>query len=425
MTTNHESTPNPPPPASAAPKPDAAPARAALRDAASQSPSGQSGKSGLSRKRLVWGIVGVGTVAAAFTAVLLVGVLYGPETGLWVNYHPVIEGVVYRSAQPHADTLRRFHEQDGIKTVINLRGTWSDKEWYREEKATSQQLGIENHDINLRNFQLPPVNELRRLVDLLDHSPRPILMHCRHGSDRTALASAIAVILFGQDNSLAAARSQYLLLYGHTGLAYGYALPNLLDCYEDWLSEQKRAHSADAFRRWVGELDVLGYFGSKLELDARTVPIAHDRVELVIRATNITQKTWETAEPSAWGSVIPWGADAGIRLITWFELHNPEGQPSRRDHRQRVETPLPRRVASGETATFRVQLPIAEAGTYFVYADLVDGNGIHFENMGPSGLTALVTAEAVTASPAAAAQKSPSIPSQSSPYVKTKHEVLP
>lgn len=58
------------------------------------------------------------------------------------NFHSVVAGEVYRSAQPSGATLSRYQRDYGIRTVINLRGENASEAWYQDEIATSRRLGI-------------------------------------------------------------------------------------------------------------------------------------------------------------------------------------------------------------------------------------------------------------------------------------------
>ena len=58
------------------------------------------------------------------------------------NFHTVIAGQLYRSAQPSPQEISEWHKRYGIKTIINLRGARHKADWYRKEKAAAESLGI-------------------------------------------------------------------------------------------------------------------------------------------------------------------------------------------------------------------------------------------------------------------------------------------
>jgi len=108
-----------------------------------------------------------------------------------LNLHTVKDGVMYRSAQPSGTDLRRVVVQYGIKSVINLRGESPGKDWYGDEVAVSQELGLQRIDISMSARRLPHKDDLIRLLDAFNELPRPILVHCKAGADRTGEAVAI------------------------------------------------------------------------------------------------------------------------------------------------------------------------------------------------------------------------------------------
>lgn len=47
------------------------------------------------------------------------------------NFRTVVDGEVYRSAQPASSDINRYQASDGIRSIINLRGANPDQVWYR------------------------------------------------------------------------------------------------------------------------------------------------------------------------------------------------------------------------------------------------------------------------------------------------------
>lgn len=151
---------------------------------------------------------------AAFGAVLLlIGtvVLHQRLTG---NFHKVIAGQLYRSGQPSASQLESWVRTYGIRTVINLRGANPGKGWYDREVATAAALGLHHIDIKVKS-SIPASRELTdRIVEAMRTAPKPILVHCEAGADRTGLAAALylaAVVDIGE----VAADRQLSFIYGH------------------------------------------------------------------------------------------------------------------------------------------------------------------------------------------------------------------
>lgn len=135
------------------------------------------------------------------------------------NFAPVVEGAVYRSNQPTPERLADYQASYGIKTVLNLRGAAPDEDWYAEEKRATEALGMTLVDVPLSSTRELSDQELRQLAEVLRTADKPILIHCRSGSNRTGLASAIylaAIEEVGTDK----AGQQLSLRYGHVAVPF-------------------------------------------------------------------------------------------------------------------------------------------------------------------------------------------------------------
>ncbi len=65
---------------------------------------------------------------------------------------------------------------------------------------------------------------MRALITLMKNAEKPILIHCKAGSDRTGLAAAlyIAAVSKGGERK---AESQMSIAYGHFGIPFSPAYP--------------------------------------------------------------------------------------------------------------------------------------------------------------------------------------------------------
>ena len=132
------------------------------------------------------------------------------------NFHAVLPGEIYRAAQPDAADLRRWSKEYGIRSVLNLRGAHPDQDWYRHERATTEELRVVLADFALSARHDPGPQRIAELAALLRRLPKPMLIHCQGGADRTGLAAAVAVAMAGGGES--AAESQLSFVYGHIGV---------------------------------------------------------------------------------------------------------------------------------------------------------------------------------------------------------------
>ena len=166
------------------------------------------------------------------------------------NLHTVKPGRVFRSAQMSPEHFRRALERRHIRTIVNLRGTCPDMPWYLAECRVTHDANVNQEDVCLSATRLPSPSELRRLIEVLDGTEYPILLHCRQGVDRTGLA-ATAVKLLEPGVSLATARRQLSLGFCYVPFNGTENMRQFFDLYEEWLAKLNLAHSPELFRHWA------------------------------------------------------------------------------------------------------------------------------------------------------------------------------
>lgn len=281
------------------------------------------------------------------------------------NLHAVIPGEIYRCSQPTANGLRDIVAKHHIKTVINLRGysPAADTDWYVSETRTTHELGISQEDVTLSALRLPPPAELRRLIDVLDHTERPVLFHCKQGADRTGMIAAMVLLLY-TDADLDRARRQLWPRYGHFRFGRTAAMDGFLDRYEIWLAG--RPHSSAVFRDWVlhhytpGPASGTLAFADPGPLD-RPWPVAADKwLAIPVRATNTSAEAWELKP----------GDHAGIHVA--FIVQNAKGE----DVYKGKAGLFRRTVRPGESIALTLAVPpLKAAGAYTLKADLMDATG--------------------------------------------------
>lgn len=133
------------------------------------------------------------------------------------NYHPVIAGEYYRAGQLSAEALSAHLAQDGIRSVVNLRGPNPGTGWYDAETAATAAAGVEHHDFRMSTAEELTAPEAARLIALLRDVPKPVLVHCEGGADRTGLATALYLAAVkGMDPEEAGAALS--ARYGHVGI---------------------------------------------------------------------------------------------------------------------------------------------------------------------------------------------------------------
>lgn len=107
------------------------------------------------------------------------------------NFHAVEEGILYRSAQLSEAQFVSHIREKGIRSILNLRGNNAGSAWYDEEMGASTAAGIRHVDYPISARRDLTDRQVSEIVSLLRDLPRPILVHCEAGADRSGLVSAI------------------------------------------------------------------------------------------------------------------------------------------------------------------------------------------------------------------------------------------
>ncbi|MGE4607913.1 MAG: sulfur transferase domain-containing protein [Myxococcota bacterium] len=287
------------------------------------------------------------------------------------NFHPVVDGKIYRSAQLDAEDLESRAAEFGLASVVAVRPARPNKEWYTAEQSGTKKLGLSLVNVGLNADRMPSRQLLKALVGALDSAPRPMLLHCRAGVERSGLAAAVALLLDGE--SVESARGQFSLRYGfHPWLSQS-DLPRVLDRYEEWLSAAGIESSAEVFRNWVDETYVAAFYKADLEIvefssDAR----AGRPVAFSLRVTNRSPDTQRFRATH----------DFGVHVGTLIEgITAPEYRHAARSGKQDLD------VAPGASHVFDIELAaLPSSGIYRLTVDLVDESVAWFSDMGSTVL---------------------------------------
>lgn len=157
--------------------------------------------------RRVWVLV-----ALLLGAPALMGVHMGVQQ-LLGNFHEVIPGEFYRSGQPDYRDIVAYSERYGIRSIVNLRNEKPDAEALAA-RAEAERRGIKIIDFPMSSGQPLPVEKAAELARLMRTAPKPLLVHCDHGANRTGLASAIYTAAIAGQGEISA-ELQLSPYYGH------------------------------------------------------------------------------------------------------------------------------------------------------------------------------------------------------------------
>lgn len=153
-------------------------------------------------------------------SVLVVGVV-ATLAGSWAgylrlsgNFHAIEDGIIYRSGQMSGEQFENRIKDYGIRAIINFRGNNAGKSWYDDEMKASDAAGVQHIDFPLSANREVSDDELTRLEELLRDAPRPLLIHCEGGADRSGFASALYMLVVAKRPGKEAAE-QLSFRYGH------------------------------------------------------------------------------------------------------------------------------------------------------------------------------------------------------------------
>lgn len=179
------------------------------------------------------------------------------------NAARVCEGV-YRAGQPLPIHLARWARR-GIRTVVNLRGQTKFSTYVLEREAC-ERLGMTYVDLPLESRKAPEKERIRRLLALFRSMEKPVLFHCKSGSDRTGLVAALYLLLVEgrrPEEAMRAFSLRYLhIRQGRAGVLSRFLAEYLVAArrgmsFETWLDEvydPAKTNAAFRARRWAALL---------------------------------------------------------------------------------------------------------------------------------------------------------------------------
>lgn len=299
--------------------------------------------------------------------ILLLTLIAGAGWGSWyyfyvykANFSVVIPGEMYRSGQMGPEQLEKIIREFEIQSIINLRGFKENEDWYRQEKEIAEKSGVNLYNltemgIELQSYRLPAPEELEKIIKIIDSIPRPVLVHCKKGADRTGLFSAITVLL-GKNSNLEQA-------WDHSSLKY-LAIPEsagsqFLQKYQDWLGERK--HHPRLLAQWLGQVYIPHYYWVRIK--AIAPPEVVESGEPAVFRVRVTNESEE---------VIPFRTESagGVRLQGHFyKLENQKLS----EHKVLQGRSVNLDLDPGNSTELELEIPPdLQQGKYVLTFDLID-----------------------------------------------------
>ncbi len=160
-------------------------------------------------RRTLIALASLGAVVGAF--LWYIGVL-------GMNLREVSPGQCFRSAQLQGDAFKTVIAEKNLKSVVNLRGERKNSAWYSGELELCKTAGLTHVDIDIGLGELPTPQAIQKLVETLESVPRPVLLHCRAGADRSSLGAVFYVHLVEGKPLEQAEAEQMTWRYGYFGM---------------------------------------------------------------------------------------------------------------------------------------------------------------------------------------------------------------
>lgn len=140
-----------------------------------------------------------------------------------------VDDDLYRANHPGYRRLRIARDL-GVRSVLSLRGDRATAPTLVEREACNA-LGLELRFVRLWTTRLVEGDVLLDLVAKLRDMPKPMLVHCKSGADRTGLAVTLyRHVIRGEP--IAEARTSLHWAFGHLPLGKAGVVHRMLDAYE-------------------------------------------------------------------------------------------------------------------------------------------------------------------------------------------------
>ncbi|HVV28634.1 MAG TPA: hypothetical protein VHC40_11780 [Rhizomicrobium sp.] len=193
------------------------------------------------------------------------------------NFHWIVPGEAARAMQAWAGGLGPFLRRRGIRAIVNLRGRNDDLGWWKTETATAEAAGIAHFDAMLDSRKLPTRQMLVRLIEAFDTAPRPFMLKCSGGQDRTSFAAALYLIHRDGWGAMEQAHAQFARFpYLHFPKAHQRWLKAFADFAQedaggaplaDWIA---RAYTPEKAKAWLDGHGLSGSYAAIFTMPTRS-----------------------------------------------------------------------------------------------------------------------------------------------------------
>ena len=205
---------------------------------------------------------------------------------LWQkNFRCVVPGQVYRSAQPLPKDLRGWTRTYRLKSALNLRGWWGNEE-YTALRKEAYDLGLKSFDLELDAWSAPTRHQLLQLIEAIERLPRPMLIFCRAGVDRSGMASVLAAMgIAGQ--SYEKAKNELFGQWQYIGGKKENSTGSLFAAYEGFCRRKGVTTGGwSQFKRWAVDEYWPYYYHVSIEAPKRLDLALGKHPDILLKVTN-------------------------------------------------------------------------------------------------------------------------------------------
>lgn len=165
-----------------------------------------------------------------------------------LNFHKVSDEL-YRSAQPNPYQLRNIIKKYNIKTIVNLRGP--EKIAILElEREVCEKMKVTLIEKRFFSRSIPKFEYIESAKEIFDTIEYPALIHCKAGSDRTSLLSALYLIFRKKVPVKDAIKQLSFIPYGHIN----HSNTGLIDFYFEKFIEYQKEHPEIDLYTWSKDI---------------------------------------------------------------------------------------------------------------------------------------------------------------------------
>lgn len=113
----------------------------------------------------------------------------------------VVDDKVWRGSHPKSETFEDLAAR-GVTTIVDLRA----EEWVEADDKMLRRVGLTRFNIPLRDGQVPTEAQVHHFLEIIEHAPGKVYVHCMAGVGRTGAMVAAYLVATGQEDPAGALR---------------------------------------------------------------------------------------------------------------------------------------------------------------------------------------------------------------------------